>query len=208
MADICRALVLSGGGSNGAWEAGVLWGLANYGAEEDYMWDVVTGVSIGSINGSGLSLFAPGEEKEATDFIYKTWQTIQTNDIWQQWPTGPVEGLYRPSIFDSSPGFETLKRIFEGFDGYKRHLSLTAVDIETGHVVNMTDENTPFEELHKAVIASASVPGIFSPTEIDGRILVDGMTAYNVNAQEAIDRCRGLVDDDRNIIVDVLVCDK
>ena len=61
-------------------------------------------------------------------------------------------------------------------------MSLSAVDIETGHVVNMTDENTKFEELYKAVIASASVPGIFSPTEIDGRILVDGMTAYNVNA--------------------------
>ena len=27
----CTALVLSGGGSNGAWEAGVIWGLMNYG---------------------------------------------------------------------------------------------------------------------------------------------------------------------------------
>jgi len=29
--DVCRALLLSGGGNNGAWEAGVLYGLVNYG---------------------------------------------------------------------------------------------------------------------------------------------------------------------------------
>ena len=29
--DTCHALVLSGGGSNGAWEAGVIYGFANYG---------------------------------------------------------------------------------------------------------------------------------------------------------------------------------
>ena len=27
----CNALVLSGGGDNGAWEVGVMWGLAHYG---------------------------------------------------------------------------------------------------------------------------------------------------------------------------------
>ena len=27
----CRALVLSGGGTNGAWEAGIVWGLTHYG---------------------------------------------------------------------------------------------------------------------------------------------------------------------------------
>ena len=32
----CHALVLSGGGSNGAWEAGVIWGLVHYGDPDDY----------------------------------------------------------------------------------------------------------------------------------------------------------------------------
>ena len=46
----CRALVLSGGGANGAWEAGVMWGLAHYGDAQDFYWDVHTGISAGSIN--------------------------------------------------------------------------------------------------------------------------------------------------------------
>ena len=61
----CRALILSGGANNGAWEAGVLWGLANYGKEEDYYYDVVSGVSTGAINAAGLGAFSPNDVKKA-----------------------------------------------------------------------------------------------------------------------------------------------
>ena len=53
-AEKCNALVLSGGGSHGAWEAGVLWGLLHNGNPADYEWDHVTGISAGSINTAGL----------------------------------------------------------------------------------------------------------------------------------------------------------
>jgi len=53
--DVCRALVMSGGGNNGAWEAGVIWGMLNYGDPADFAWDVVTGISAGSINTSALA---------------------------------------------------------------------------------------------------------------------------------------------------------
>jgi predicted acylesterase/phospholipase RssA len=35
-ADKCNALVLSGGGSNGAWEVGVIWGLVHSGNPSDF----------------------------------------------------------------------------------------------------------------------------------------------------------------------------
>ena len=60
--DSCRALVLSGGASNGAWEVGVLWGLINYGTPSDYEYDVVTGVSVGSINALFLAGYPKGQE--------------------------------------------------------------------------------------------------------------------------------------------------
>ena len=47
--------------------------------------------------------------------------------------------------------------------------------------MNLTEKNTPIEELNKAVVASASVPGFFPWTEFNGMKLVDGMTAYNIN---------------------------
>jgi len=67
------------------------------------------------------------------------------------------------------------------FTEYKRAISLSSVDIETGAVVNLTEKNTPIDKLYKAVIASASVPGFFPPTKLHGMKLVDGMTAYNTN---------------------------
>ena len=67
---------MSGGGTNGAWESGVLWGLVHYGNRRDYEYDVVAGVSIGSINASALAFFDKGDELAAVDLIYKTWQEI------------------------------------------------------------------------------------------------------------------------------------
>ena len=74
--------MLSGGGSNGAWEAGVMWGLLNYGDPIDYEYDVVAGVSIGSINASGLAMFDIGDETRAVDYIYSTWESIRSKDIY------------------------------------------------------------------------------------------------------------------------------
>ena len=64
-ADSCTALVLSGGGSNGAWEIGVLWGLLNYGDPDDFKYDVVSGISAGSINALGMAGYEIGKEKDA-----------------------------------------------------------------------------------------------------------------------------------------------
>ena len=57
----CYALVLSGGGTNGAWEAGVIWGLMNYGDPTDFEWDMVVGISAGSINTVGMIGFDPAD---------------------------------------------------------------------------------------------------------------------------------------------------
>lgn len=57
----CRALAMSGGGSKGAYEVGVLWGLVkNDPNPEKYKWDVITGVSAGALNTAIVTGFAPG----------------------------------------------------------------------------------------------------------------------------------------------------
>ena len=61
--DVCRGLVLSGGGNNGSWEAGVLYGLVNNGDPADFEWDVVSGVSAGSINTLAVAGYPLGQEK-------------------------------------------------------------------------------------------------------------------------------------------------
>ena len=61
--DVCHALVMSGGGVNGAWEAGVIYGLTHYGNPEDFQWDVTSGVSAGCINAAAVALWAKGMER-------------------------------------------------------------------------------------------------------------------------------------------------
>ena len=63
----CRAVALSGGGSNGAWEMGVLYGFTHYGNPSDFAYDVVTGISAGSINAIQLMSYAVGDEVNATE---------------------------------------------------------------------------------------------------------------------------------------------
>ena len=60
--DTCNALVLSGGGSNGAWEVGVMWGLVHYGNPKDFEWDWITGVSAGGINSAAMAGWPVGQE--------------------------------------------------------------------------------------------------------------------------------------------------
>ena len=52
--------MLSGGGSNGAWEAGVIYGMIKNGNKKDFEWDVLSGVSAGSINTLILSGYPIG----------------------------------------------------------------------------------------------------------------------------------------------------
>ena len=65
----CNVLVLSGGGSNGAWEAGIIWGLLHYGDPKDFTWDVVSGISAGSINTGALVPWAVGDELAASEWL-------------------------------------------------------------------------------------------------------------------------------------------
>lgn len=60
----CYALALSGGGSFGCYETGVVWGLLHYGNPDDYRWDVFTGVSAGSIQAGLMSVWPKGSEVE------------------------------------------------------------------------------------------------------------------------------------------------
>jgi predicted acylesterase/phospholipase RssA len=65
----CKALILSGGANNGAWEAGVIWGLLHNGDPKDYEWDVISGISAGSLNTAALSPWKIGREYEASEWL-------------------------------------------------------------------------------------------------------------------------------------------
>ena len=102
--NVCRALALSGGGSNGAWEAGVIWGFMNYGSPDDFTYDVVTGVSAGSINGLAVSGWEIGDEVAMADWLSDMWNSLTTDDVWVNWDKGVADGvLLKPGAVNNAP---------------------------------------------------------------------------------------------------------
>jgi predicted acylesterase/phospholipase RssA len=55
--------------------------LLNYGEPTDYEWDVVTGISVGSINSSYISAYKVGDEKKAAQGLSDVWANTKTSDI-------------------------------------------------------------------------------------------------------------------------------
>jgi len=202
---------LSGGGSNGAWEAGVIWGLLHYGNPDEYKWDVVSGVSAGSVNTAGIGVWAPGEELKGSEWLVNTWRNLTNASMYKLWSPHEVKAwalYHRPSIYDTSPGLEMIKEILAAHpDGFKRKVAVSAVDANTGDKVTFTDENVEFKDFHTVVIGSASIPMEFPPTQFKDHLLIDGGTAYGLDVQATIDRCREITgNDDSKITIDFLVC--
>ena len=79
-----RILALSGGGAKGAYQAGAIKGLVErLGFEAEY--DLVTGVSVGSINMAVMASFPIGKECEAAESLESLWKCIEgSKDIYKQ----------------------------------------------------------------------------------------------------------------------------
>lgn len=103
---------MSGGANNGAWEAGVVWGLLHYGNPTDFEYDVITGVSAGALNTGMFATFAKGDELDMSEKISDVWASVQKNseifDTWDgSWPPTAeyfAKALFNePSMLNSAP---------------------------------------------------------------------------------------------------------
>ena len=193
----------------GAWEAGILWGLVNNGNPDDFAYDVGTGISAGAINTAGLAGFAPEEGVESAQFLSDTWANITNPEIWRLWgDKTPIQGcLTERGCLDDSYALTFLQTVLAQFpDGYKRRVTLGAGNVDNGDFETFDQENTPFDELHYAALASGSIPGVFPPVQWRDMNLMDGGTIYDVNINSAVHQCLDLVEDESQIIIDVAIC--
>jgi len=139
LSDVCRALVLSGGGNNGSWEVGALYGLVNYGDPKDYEYEVVTGVSAGGINTAMIAGYDIGDEKALFDYLTQTSLDLHTSDIWKDWPLGKLSGaLIMGGAVDNAPLLNYLQGVVLGFDSFKRRFVISAVNVDTGEYTEFT----------------------------------------------------------------------
>ena len=204
----CRALSMSGGGALGAYEAGALWGIFNSIPDKtEFEYDVVTGVSAGSLNTLGVAVYPKGQEQAMVDDLTYRWSHLTQGDLLKDWsPFGKVTGLAtKTGIWDDSPLYNYLTDFMKTHNNtFHRKWVVSSVNVETGSYMTY-NETCP--DPAKAAVSSSSIPFVF-PNQVwpDGSIVMDGGTVWNTNLISAIQRCREQVDDDSQISVDVIVC--
>ena len=166
------ALVFSGGGAKGAYEAGVALGLKERGVRLT----AVAGSSAGAMN---AALVASGQE----ELLAKLWREVSNAQVYRlPWSMG-LAGLLpgwitlwyldqAGALFDLSP-LRTLLAEHVDLAQLREaeiRLFVVALDLVSGEKRIFTNRDIT----HDILLASASVPGVFAPVAVDGQLLVDG----------------------------------
>lgn len=173
------AFVLSGGASLGAVQVGMLTALHERGIRPDF----VVGTSVGGLNGAWL---AGRYDEEGLARLAEMWRSINRIRLF---PPGFLRGLagfigVRDHLV-SSRGLRSLVRehlTFELLEDAPIPLHIIAADLIEGTAVRLS--RGPALD---AIVASASLPGLFPPVPMDGRLLVDGGVIDNSPISHAVD---------------------
>jgi NTE family protein len=187
-------LVLSGGGARGAAHVGVLKVLEQL----HIPIDAVAGTSMGAVVGG---LYASGLNPREIESIMSSlnWQDafrdrppredltfrrkLEDQNFLVKFPLG-VRGSHiqlPKGLIQGQKLNQTLRRLtlpvarVTNFDELPTPFRAVATDLETGDAVIMRSG-----DLTSAMRASMSAPGVFSPVDRDGHLLVDGGIAENV----------------------------
>jgi NTE family protein len=159
------ALVLSGGGAKGAFQAGA----ERYAREvKGYHWDTIAGVSVGALNGAMLAM-----EKYAR--LMEIWNTITDEQVY----TGGFNLLSvirllfgAKSFYGNQPLQRLLRQEFEP-ERIRADLRVGTVSLVSGEYVEFRAHDP---NLEKAILASTVMPIIWEPVDISEqhKSMVDG----------------------------------
>jgi NTE family protein len=167
-------IVLSGGGARGFAHAGILKAINEAGIYPD----VISGVSAGAIVGA---LYADGRSPEEIFEIFAGEHSIFRYVRMRI----PGKGLMKFVGLQ-----DNLSRHLraETFEDLALPLYLAATDINRGEIVYFHSG-----KILDKVIASASIPVLFEPVEIDGHYYVDGGVIDNFPVTPIARRCKRLI---------------
>lgn len=150
------AFVLSGGGSKGSFQVGVLKGLA----EKGVVPDCIFGTSTGAINAAGYSTVGP-------DKLEKIWLSLKRRSCIFQFNWKSL--LFKSQgIFNLKPLKKLLKKHCSGISLIPT--IVTKVHINSGRLEHIHSSSENFLE---SVAASAAIPGIAEPVNgyVDGAVV-------------------------------------
>ena len=191
---MARALVLSGGGSKGAFEVGAVETLVS---EQGLDFQVIAGVSAGALNaivlaqGTGLAGL-----REQVEELKRIWFGISSNrDIYRGRFLGKALAFVtKDSIHDPTP----LQKLIERYGRLDR-LRASGREFRIGlswlETVLYESIDQHHESLHACTLASSSIPLLFPPVRIGERSGVDGGVRNVTPLQDAFEALNALSPD-------------
>jgi len=168
-----KALVMSGGGARGAFQLGAVDYLIN---DLDLDFDVISGVSVGSLNAVMLAQGkGPDGLKQQLAVLKQIWLTIEGNDdIYKKRFLGELlVFILNDSIYNPEPIKEKINaRVSEArLRDSGREFRIGAVSLDSGRY-RVIDQND--SSIADWVLASSSMPVFFPPVTVGSDHAVDG----------------------------------
>lgn len=174
------AFVLSGGGNLGALQVGMLRALVEAGVRAD----VVLGCSIGAINGAG---FALDPSVGGVERLTSVWESPTVSEMMpaSRLPNAVQMVRKGTSIHDNDRlrrGLTTILGDHPTFDDLELAFQCNAVDVDSATTTWFSRGR-----LIEPLLASAALPAIFPPVQIDGHTYIDGGVTENVPIARAVE---------------------
>lgn len=171
------AFVFAGGGSLGAVQVGMLQALLEAGVHPDF----VVGTSVGALN---AAYFAGTPDLGGVKRLADIWRGLRRHDIFPVSFASAMRLLRNPDSLVDPTNLRALVAAnlpFMRIEDAALPLHVLATDMAgVGRVLS----SGPAVD---SVMASAAIPSIFPPVDIDGTLLVDGAIAANTPLRQACD---------------------
>ena len=172
------AFVLSGGGSLGAVQVGMLQALA----ERHITPDLLVGTSAGALN--AVFVAGHGTSPESLDRLARTWTSLRRDDVFPLRPQTVLALAGARDALCTGTGLERLVRrhvAVARLDDLPIPVHLVTTDLLSGEEVLLSDGDPV-----SAVLASSAIPAVLPPVRRDGRTLIDGGLADNAAISQAV----------------------
>lgn len=171
------AFVLSGGVSLGAVQVGMLQALAARGITPD----LLIGTSVGAINAAFVAEDAGADGLERLSAI---WCSLRRSDVFPLRPSTVLRAARHADHLVSSGPLRQLITQTLGYDTLQQApipLTVVATEVTTGMEVVLSRGSAV-----DALMASAAIPGVFSPVLVDDRLLMDGGVTDHTPVSHAV----------------------
>jgi predicted acylesterase/phospholipase RssA len=191
-----KILVLSGGGSLGTFEAAIISQLISQGKGG---WDLITGVSAGSINASYLSTIDKNKEIDNINIFKNLWCSIKNSDVFN--PELFLNGI---SMFNTNKYKSILETIFKDRK-ILRPLMINTTSLNTSSSKIFTEQDIEKYGFIDIIMSSSSIPILFPPYRFLDDFFIDGGFSSNIVLDEAIKYSLNHFPEEE-VEIDVVIC--